>query len=227
MNLRHTDYVGKKYGFLTVVKDLPPILISANGDKIRPVKTVECICDCGRTTPIRLHNLVSGHTKSCGCYHKRAMAGYKQKHGLSRTVEYSAWCKMKDRCYNPNIKDYKRYGARCIKVCERWLYSFESFLEDMGLRPSPNHSLERKETNGDYCPDNCIWATRKEQSRNKVRSIKVEYNGSIKLLIEVCEEVGANYSIVRHRINGGWDLLSAITAPKRTKYTTLLKGSKK
>lgn len=88
-------------------------------------------------------------------------------HGMSNTPEYKAWFEMKRRCYNKNRKGYKNYGGRGIKVCDRWLESFENFYEDMGDRPSPNHSLDRIDVNGNYEPSNCKWSDRTEQNYNQ------------------------------------------------------------
>ena len=83
------------------------------------------------------------------------------------TKEYRAWRNMKDRCYNKKHSSYKNYGGRSIKVCKRWLHSFENFLKDVGLSPSPIYSLDRIDNDGDYKPSNCRWATSKEQTRNR------------------------------------------------------------
>ena len=96
------------------------------------------------------------------------MAG-KPRHGLSRTREYNIWANMKDRCFNPNSCNFPKYGGRGITVCDRWL-SFENFIADMGFRPSESHSIERKSNDGDYTPDNCVWATPMEQQRNRRKS---------------------------------------------------------
>lgn len=102
-----------------------------------------------------------------------------------KTVEYQAWVNIKTRCYNSNSPAYKDYGAKGIIMCDRWLNSFSAFLEDVGLRPSPQHSIDRfPNKEGNYEPGNCRWATPKEQSRNTIKNVWVEYNGENKLMTD-------------------------------------------
>lgn len=101
------------------------------------------------------------------------------KHGLSKTNENRIWRGIKDRCYNPNRPEYVRYGARGIKMCDEWKNDFTTFYRDLGLRPSPDHSVERIDTNGDYEPSNCRWATRLEQQNNMRGNVHVEYEGEV------------------------------------------------
>jgi hypothetical protein len=91
---------------------------------------------------------------------------YNKIHGQSHSPEYVSWRHMKQRCSNPKRRDYQWYGAKGIKVCERWM-TFANFIEDMGLRPAPEYTLERNDSKLDYGPDNCRWATKLEQARNK------------------------------------------------------------
>jgi len=91
----------------------------------------------------------------------------REKHGMCDTPEYMAWQHMKDRCSNPNYDKSKNYLGRGVTVCERWLDSFINFYEDMGDKPTTNHSLDREDNNGDYDPSNCRWATNKQQVNNR------------------------------------------------------------
>ncbi|HDX9500141.1 TPA: AP2 domain-containing protein, partial [Bacillus thuringiensis] len=117
-----------------------------------------CLCDCGNERVVDGYSLSKGSSKSCGCNNI--------KHGMKHTPEYNIWGLMKSRCSNLNDSGWENYGARGITVCERWL-DFSNFIEDMGERPSPEHSLDRIDVNGNYCKANCRWATHLEQAHNK------------------------------------------------------------
>lgn len=141
------------------------------------------------------------------------------KHGhtsdYTESSEYNSWCHMKERCYNPNSKFFKYYGGRGIKTCERWLNSFENFIEDMGLKPSKLHSLDRfPNNNGDYEKTNCRWATKKEQANNKRSTMYINYNNDIKSLKEWCEILELNYKKTHKRIKYyGWSIERAFFDP--------------
>jgi hypothetical protein len=119
-------------------------------------------------------------------------------HGMSQSAEYGCWNNMRLRCTNPNDKVFKHYGGRGISVCERW-ESFENFIADMGKRPSAAHSIEREDVNGNYTPDNCVWATQREQARNRRNTVYIEHEGVSRKLIEVAEETGEKYGTLLAR----------------------------
>lgn len=127
-----------------------------------------CRCDCGVEKSVLAKNLVSGESLSCGCLRRDAVF----LHGLSATSVYKIYKSMISRCCNSDNKSYGRYGARGISVCDRWRESFESFLVDMGERPSLKHSIDRINNDLGYSPENCRWATAHEQGQN-MRSTKL------------------------------------------------------
>jgi hypothetical protein len=132
--------------------------------------------------------------------------------------EYKVWNNFKTRCYNSNTLNYNRYGGRGITVCDKWL-TFEGFLEDMGKRPSRNHSLDRINNDGNYCKDNCRWTTRKEQTRNRSTNVYIFYNGRNMILKDLAKEVGLDYQVIKRRLDKGVDINIAVR--KDLKYVRL------
>jgi hypothetical protein len=146
------DLAGQRFGKLVAVE-------YSHTDGNRTARWL-CQCDCGSQAVIRAHSLASGRAKSCGCSKRRL-------DGLSNTPEYKIWESMRRRCSDPKTINYKYYGGRGISVCQRWEDTFKNFYADMGPRPSPLHSIDRKNNDGNYEPGNCGWATDLEQGANK------------------------------------------------------------
>ena len=136
-------------------------------------------------------------------------------HGLHGSPEWKSWMNMRARCLNPKAINYERYGGRGITICERWK-SFESFYADMGPKPSPRHTLERKDNMRGYEPGNCIWDTPENQVNNRRSNINITMNGKTQTLARWCRELGLNYKNILPRIRElGWDPVRAITQPER------------
>jgi hypothetical protein len=132
--------------------------------------------------------------------------------GISKTPEYRIWIGIRARCLNPNRNGYPDYGGRGITVCEEW-DDFAQFLADMGPRPSPRHSVDRIDNNGNYCPENCRWATQSEQLANQNRSTRIEYNGKVQTGTEWAREFGIKERTLFGRLQRGWDIHRALTTP--------------
>lgn len=151
---------------------------------------VLCRCECGKEKEVRKAHMTAGRTLSCGCLRQELSIQRATTHGQFGTPEHSSWAGMLDRCRNPNCRSFARYGARGIRVCDRWL-DFANFLADMGKRPGPGYSLDRIDPNGHYEPDNCRWATQTEQARNKRRHAVVELPSGERLSTwEYAERIG-------------------------------------
>ncbi len=165
------------------------------------------VCTCGKNWYVRESNLKSGNSKSCGC--KKPLPR-KRKHGGAvtgkRMPEYRSWEKMIERCEKAHHHAYHLYGGRGIKVCKRWRDSFQHFLEDVGLRPTLNHSLDRINVDGDYEPGNVRWATDLEQSRNTRWNRKITYEGVTLCISEWAEKLGIPYGTIHTRLKKGLPL---------------------
>lgn len=189
---------GQVFGRLTVMRRA--------GSKAGRV-TWACMCECGSTVEVISNALTSGHTKSCGCWKDERNRSTPLKHGHARrgtklTPTYKTWQAMMTRCYNPKVKSYKDYGGRGVKVCDGWHY-FENFLAYMGERPD-DMTLDRIDSNGDYIPGNCRWATRIEQNRNTRNNKVVEFDGVRMTQSEFAERIGVNQTTVSYRLRNGW-----------------------
>lgn len=170
-----------------------------------------CACDCGQQVAVPSDRLVSGRKRACG------INGHKFRPPRLPTLrnmhirEHRSWCGMHDRC---NDKSNKDYGGRGVTVCARWA-SFETFLKDMGPKPSSWHTLERKNVNGHYTPKNCVWIKRSQQPRNRRDTVYVRYNRKKLRLVDLVEQLGLQRSVVYGRLKMGWSLEDALSVPKR------------
>lgn len=190
------DLTGKRFGRYVVTRE-------AQGTGRN--RKWECTCDCGTSKNVFQNALVGGRVVSCGCFNKEQ----KTVHGLEQHPLYATWRNMINRCTNEKDARWHQYGGRGIKVCDRWLESPANFIEDMGERPE-GKSLDRRENDGDYSPDNCRWATGEEQHMNRSVTIKVGNS----CLTHAAKEKGMKLSTVYHRIyRGGWSVEEALNTP--------------
>lgn len=188
-------------------------------------------CECGTEIVTRSMDLTTGNTKSCGCLkadvQRERMAAANFKHGASihgeRSRAYIAWMNIIQRCENENVPNYGRYGGRGIRVCERWRNSFADFLADMGDAPV-GYSIDRKDNDKDYSPENCRWASKKVQANNMSTNFVIEFAGERHSLQEWSRLTGIPRKTISNRINRlGWSIQEALT----TKPSPVSRSSRK
>lgn len=203
VDLRYKDRTGEVLGMLTAVTSGKP------GSKGQMKWLYQC--ECGKIVERYPHS--ASATKHCGC---RTTENLKNRirHGMAATKIYSAWITMKSRCQNPKSRKYPDYGGRGITVCAKW-QTFDGFFEDMGDRPD-DHSLERIDNNQGYSKENCTWATRSAQQRNR----RVNRLVGGRCLTAVAEESGIQPETIRSRLRAGWsEERSCSTDPRKYKNT--------
>lgn len=191
---------GGTYGFLKVLR---------REGTIKKYAAWRCRCSCGEEIVVSGHLLRTGKKKSC------ALNGHMYRDPAAPKwdpLTYGSWDNMRQRCLNNANKKYPQYGGRGIKIVSRW-NDYHAFVADMGRRPSKDFSIERKDVNGDYEPDNCKWATREEQDRNKQNSVFVTYQGKRILLMDLVKELGLSRNVVYQRLKLGWSLERALALP--------------
>lgn len=200
--MRVNDYLGLRFGRLTVLERLP------RKSKTDTNARWLCRCDCGRATTVYGQDLKRGRTQSCGCL----QAEVRMQHGMAHTPVYAVYKQMLQRCENPNSQAYENYGGRGIKVCDEW-HTFEKFFADMGDRPK-GFSIDRIDVNGNYCKENCRWVVSKVQNNNKRNNRHIEFNGETHTLGEWAEKLGVEWTILRNRIDYyNWSIEKALTTP--------------
>lgn len=193
---RSKDETGRRYGHLLVVS------VASERDPSRGLRW-NCICDCGNTSTPYGRRLRSGETTTCGC-----------RNGRAHSDAYRSWQSMNQRCLNRNNTSFPRYGGRGIAVCKRWRQgedrAFENFLEDMGERPTPDHSVDRIDSDGPYAPDNCRWATGREQANNRRNNRVFVHKGQARSITDWAREQGITKAAVFGRIYRGVPVAEAL-----------------
>lgn len=205
------DMTGHRFGRLVVVNRTP-----ATGRGAYWL----CACDCGKTAEVFGHHLRKGLTQSCGCYHRERLLAAasiaSRTHGMTKTATYRSYRSMLNRCHGPgDTADTAYYRDRGIKVCPQWQSSFEAFMADMGERPA-GHTLDRIDPELGYSPENCRWATHKQQQNNRRTFNRfLSCEGRTKTVQQWSEETGLTHSCILKRIGMGWPVERALTTPSR------------
>ncbi len=191
---------GTRFGRWVVVKAAEPVRVTdrrmRRGWSLHKAALVECSCSSGTRKTKLLSELKAGRSKSCGCLQREAAAtiGRQQaEHGGSGSPEHRVWLAMRRRCYLKTSKDYPRYGGRGIEVWPAWRDDFGAFACDIGKRPTPRHTLERLDNDGNYEPGNVAWVLPKDQARNRSSTVWVFYEGGKVSLAEAAEREGVPY----------------------------------
>jgi hypothetical protein len=204
----YTDLTGQTFADWTV--------LGLDAEKSRPRRPYwRCRCVCGTERSHRSDTLKSSGSRSCGCRQAAEVGDRFRKHGMSSTPVYKVWAAMRTRCGDERSQARPYYGARGITVDPRW-ESFEAFYADMG-DPPRGHSLERRDNDLGYSPENCYWATHTEQMRNNRRSHYLTYQGETLTMAEWAERLGMRYGTLNSRIYAGWSIERALTTPPRTR----------
>jgi hypothetical protein len=197
------DIAGQRFDRLLVLGYLG---ISKNGSAIW-----RCQCDCGNIVDVVGHSIRSGHAKSCGCLSKESTSERFTTHGMSGTSAHIAWSNMLQRCQNPINPNYSNYGGRGVTVCDRW-QEFENFFADMG-EPPAGMSLDRKDNDGNYDPDNCRWTTNQQQAINKRSNQLLTLDGRTMPMMQWASETGIKANTIWYRLDRGWTVEDALTKP--------------
>ena len=201
------DLTGQRFGRLTVIERAGTY--SAPNCRSKSA-TWRCKCDCGNESVLVGNDLSRGATKSCGCLFEE------NTHKKRNTRLYITWRNMKQRCYNPNNVSYRQYGGRGIEVCEEWKSNFLAFYNwAMANGYADNLTIDRIDVNGNYEPDNCRWASVKEQNNNKSSNHLITYKGKTQTIKQWAEELGISSYTICSRLNQNWDIERALTEKPR------------
>ena len=205
---RQSNLTGQTFGRLTAVEDL---------GVIEGYRAYRCSCSCGEETVVAAYRLL--HEKgprSCGCLQREAVT----KHGMEGTRVYNIWRSLKSRCYDKTDVSYASHGGRGITVCDSWKNDFAAFYADMGDPPSDQHSIDRRDNDGNYEPGNCRWATSKEQANNRRSNIMLTLDGTTRTAEEWSAIVGINAATIRQRKKRGWSDKDVLTIAADMRFAT-------
>lgn len=201
---RRQDLTGKVFGKLTVME-------FSHKNQRRECHW-KCLCECGKETVVRSNQLTSGRTRSCGCLQKEVTIQRQTTHGMHDTRIYRIWNNMKMRCINVKAPYYSEYGGRGITLCKDW-EDFSLFYRDMGESYQDGLEIDRIDVDKGYCKENCRWATRAEQNRNRRDTVRLTYKGITKPAIDWAEEKGLTIHAIKKRIKNGWTVEKILETP--------------
>ena len=197
--IKATELVGLTFGRLTAIERVGDL----NG---RPAYL--CQCECGNKKVVRSVDIMYGKTRSCGCLRNELSAERNKRtktkpNATKRHPLFYRWTSMRQRCNNPNNPSYHNYGGRGIKVCDKWESSFNAFVQDMGMPPDKSYTLDRIDNDGDYTPENCRWASPKQQLVNQRRSIRITISGKTMHAMEWSDKHGVSYQMITRKFRDG------------------------
>lgn len=213
----------EKYGLLTVIEK---VRVPLKNDPAKYLTWAECRCDCGGRTFTKMNRLRTGTTRSCGCLPRKPTTHGFTKQGRHKL--YSIWNAMIMRCYNAKQNSFKNYGGRGIKVCDEWRHDPAAFINwalQQGWKDGSGLSIDRRDTNGDYKPSNCRFATDTEQANNKRNNVFLEMNGTRHSVCDWGRLLGIRSSTIMARLKHKWDVERALTEP--VSYGKFIKGQNK
>ena len=200
-----------------------PAFIDITGQKFGRLTATECVgksrwrfsCDCGGETITSSNNVKNGHTQSCGCYRRERAGETHRKYGKSYTKVRNAWMKMRDRCYDPKSEQFRNYGGRGISVADIWQgeHGFKNFYAHIGEPPSPKHTLDRINTDGNYEPGNVRWSTQKVQQNNRRNNRLLTCFGRTMTASQWADDTGIDVGAILLRLDRNWPIDKALVLP--------------
>lgn len=213
---KFTDITGLRFGRWTVLR-------YSHSDQHRFTQW-ECRCECGTVRVVSRQGLRSGKSQSCGCLHVERHTARLITHGMTNdpTGTYRVWKQIISRCNCPSATHFNHYGGRGIKVCDAWSgrEGFATFARDMGTRPSPTHSIDRIDVNGNYEPGNCRWATNRDQCRNKRTTHILTHEGESLCVTDWAAKRGWKVEVIHTRLRLGWSVEKTLSEPVKPRTFT-------
>lgn len=210
--MNYNNYIGNKFGKLTIIDII----------KVGYGVFAKCKCDCGREATVLLRSILKGSTCSCGCKRRESLVARNTVHGMSHTRIYRCWASMIYRCENPKNKNYHQYGGKGIKVCSEW-HDFLNFMVWADCNGyADNLTIDRIDSFGNYCPENCRWVTIQEQQQNKCTNNFLTFNGETHSIADWSRKVGIDAKLIWNRLSRGKTVEEALTKPPmhRERYLT-------